>query len=88
MLVKSLLFTYLLTSDRLMGCFILFANRGCGRYPISVSNLRVRLRLILSYAIINRILMHESNKRNIKIVISIITASVIARILIYYIISK
>jgi hypothetical protein len=33
-------------------------------------------------------ILDASNKRNIKIIIAIIAASVIARILIYYIISK
>ena len=36
----------------------------------------------------HRVNMDESNKRNLKIIIAVIAASIVIRILIYYIISK
>jgi hypothetical protein len=41
-----------------------------------------------SYDVISRVNMDASNKRNLKIIIAVIAASIVIRILIYYIFSK
>jgi hypothetical protein len=43
---------------------------------------------VASYDVISRVNMDASNKRNLKIIIAVIAASIVIRILLYYIIAK